>query len=150
MKIKPTPNNWLQIEKNGKIHGSLKAVFLSLYGYTSDADGIRHAVIEGECSGQGFAWITEGREIENYLNCDKVKESVIAVHPSASQIIGKDKWANLLKYKKEGSKNERTANKVKVAKHYVKNNDVNFNVFDLNERMDELCDFILKANGNKI
>ncbi len=38
----------IQIEKSGKIHGALKAGFLSLYGYASDADGIRHAVIEGE------------------------------------------------------------------------------------------------------
>ncbi len=104
-----------------------------------------------ECdSGPGFAWITEGREIENYLNYDKVKESFMAVHPPVSQFFAKGKWKSLLKYKKTGSKNERTANKVKVAKHYVKNNDVNFNVFDLNERMDELCDFILKANGSKI
>ena len=38
----------MQIEKNGKIHGALKSGFVSLYGYASDADGIRHAVIEGE------------------------------------------------------------------------------------------------------
>ncbi len=37
-----------QIEKSGKIHGALKEGFVSLYGYTCDADGIRHAVIEDE------------------------------------------------------------------------------------------------------
>ena len=31
------------IEKNGLLHKSLKDGFLKLYGYTSDADGIRHA-----------------------------------------------------------------------------------------------------------
>ncbi len=107
--------------------------------------------LKSECdSGQGFAWITEGREIENYLNYDRVEKSVLAVHRSASQLLNKGEWANLLKYKTAGSENERTANKVKVAKHYVENNDVDFNVLDLNECMDKLCAFILEANGNKI
>ena len=34
------------IEKNGLLHKSLKDGFLKLYGYTSDADGIRHAIME--------------------------------------------------------------------------------------------------------
>src|SRR5262249_50572550 len=28
------------------LHGALKAAFLSLYGYTSDSGGIRHALLE--------------------------------------------------------------------------------------------------------
>ena len=35
-----------EIEKNGLLHKSLKDGFLKLYGYTSDADGIRHAIME--------------------------------------------------------------------------------------------------------
>jgi len=34
------------IEANGRMHGALKASLSSLYGYTSDADGIRHAMLE--------------------------------------------------------------------------------------------------------
>jgi AbiJ N-terminal domain 4 len=33
------------LEKEGKLHSALKAGFVSLYGYTSDADGIRHAML---------------------------------------------------------------------------------------------------------
>jgi hypothetical protein len=33
------------LEKNGKLHPSLKDAFSKLYGYTSDADGIRHALL---------------------------------------------------------------------------------------------------------
>ncbi len=36
----------LELENSGKIHGALKSSFSSLYGYTSDADGIRHAMME--------------------------------------------------------------------------------------------------------
>lgn len=34
------------LEKGGKLHPALKSAFSSLYGYTNDADGIRHALIE--------------------------------------------------------------------------------------------------------
>lgn len=34
------------LEKEGQLHGSLKAGFSKIYGYTSDADGIRHAILD--------------------------------------------------------------------------------------------------------
>ena len=33
------------LERGGTIHGALKSAYGSLYGYTSDADGIRHALL---------------------------------------------------------------------------------------------------------
>lgn len=37
-----------EIEKTHKIHGALKKAFSSLYGYTSGAGGIRHALLEDD------------------------------------------------------------------------------------------------------
>lgn len=34
------------LEKSGKLHASLKSGFTKLYAYTSDADGIRHAMLD--------------------------------------------------------------------------------------------------------
>ncbi len=34
------------LEKKGAMHPALKSAFLSLYGYTNDAEGIRHALME--------------------------------------------------------------------------------------------------------
>ncbi|NOT48655.1 MAG: hypothetical protein HOP17_13015 [Acidobacteria bacterium] len=34
------------IEKKHHLHGALKQGFLKLYGYTSDADGIRHGLMD--------------------------------------------------------------------------------------------------------
>ncbi len=34
-----------ELEVNGKLHPALKSAFSSLYGYTSDAEGIRHALM---------------------------------------------------------------------------------------------------------
>jgi len=101
-------------------------------------------------SGLGFAWVTKGREVENYLDYDKIEASVVAVHPSASHLLAKGEWENLLKYKKTRSTEERTASKVKVAKHYVENNDVDLSILDLNERIRDLCVFISEVNGNEI
>lgn len=101
-------------------------------------------------NGPGFAWVTKGREVENYLNYDLVEKSVLAVHPSASHLVAKGEWENLLKYKKTKSSEERTASKVKVAKHYIENNDVDFNNLDLNEKICQLCDFISDVNCNVV
>lgn len=35
-----------EMEINFKLHPALKSTFSSLYGYTSDADGIRHSLLE--------------------------------------------------------------------------------------------------------
>ena len=37
-----------ELERKKQLHPALKSSFSSLYGYTSDADGIRHALIEEE------------------------------------------------------------------------------------------------------
>lgn len=35
-----------EIEKHMELHGALRSAFRSLYGYTSDADGIRHSLLD--------------------------------------------------------------------------------------------------------
>lgn len=101
-------------------------------------------------SGVGFAWVTKGREVENYLDHDQVEKSVIEVHPSAANIVAKGVWENLLKYNKSRSRLEKTANKIKVARHYIKENEVDFEVLDLNEQVVKLCNFISQVNGIEI
>ncbi|ASF48562.1 hypothetical protein CEK71_22265 [Methylovulum psychrotolerans] len=104
--------------------------------------------------GPGFTWITEGREIENYLDPEKIESSVKAIHPSAAQLLQKSQWSNLLEYEKntDSSKppskisNIRAANKVKVAKYYVEHYPADLTVLDLNKQIDRLCTFIASSN----
>jgi AAA15 family ATPase/GTPase len=100
--------------------------------------------------GPGFTWVTEGREIENYLDHNKVEETVLSVHPSASNILEKSQWSNLLQYKNNKGSSDKTASKVKVARYYVEKYQPDFSVLDLNKRLEQLCDFISSSNGNEI
>lgn len=105
-------------------------------------------------AGNGFAWVTEGREIENYLDEASLRASLKQVHPSMVRPVGSGMWANLLKFEvdpeKSNAKNkdpERTGNKVDVASHYLKHNGVKRGVLDLEPRLDQLCTFINRCNA---
>ena len=39
-----------EVEDKVGLHGALKNAFSSLYGYTSNAEGIRHALLDGKTS----------------------------------------------------------------------------------------------------
>ncbi|MDD2865250.1 MAG: AAA family ATPase [Methylococcales bacterium] len=101
--------------------------------------------------GEGFAWVTAGRETENYVNPEHIEECVIAVHPSALEIISKNKWENTLKYEQKIKRTvkEKTADKVKVARHYVENYAVDLSIYDLEQQIKKLRVFICKANNLK-
>ncbi|MDA3799193.1 MAG: AAA family ATPase [Kiritimatiellae bacterium] len=98
--------------------------------------------------GPGFSWVTSGREVENYLDESLIEKSVLAVHPSAFKILAKGRWNNLLKYKTKSGRKEKTANKVKVAKHYIDTFEADLSILDLDERVAELCDFIASCNDS--
>ncbi|HET8709734.1 MAG TPA: AAA family ATPase [Spongiibacteraceae bacterium] len=97
--------------------------------------------------GPGFAWVTKGREIENYLEYEKLAQSIRAIHPSSYSLALKGEWENLLIYK-NNKKEERVANKVKLARHYTSTFDANLDVLDLRRRIKQLNDFICNANGS--
>jgi AAA15 family ATPase/GTPase len=109
-------------------------------------NGTKQRLKEEFNSGDGFAWVTKGREVENYLDPDKLEISIKAVHPSAGNIVSNSQWGNLLIYTKNTSVETRPANKVKVAHHYVQHNIPNLDTLDLKDRINELSNFIRHAN----
>ncbi|RZS42075.1 putative ATP-dependent endonuclease of OLD family [Limnobacter thiooxidans] len=96
-------------------------------------------------SGPGHAWITDGREIENYLHSSQVTNAISAIHPRAIQIAGAGKHANLLRIKSVKGK-DTMASKVEVAKYVAANFEPDFGVLDLRKRVTELRKFILDSN----
>ena len=96
-------------------------------------------------SGPGHAWITDGREIENYLQPSQLTSAIAAIHPKAVQIAGTGKHANLLRIKSAKGK-EAMASKVEVAKYVVEHFEPDLGALDLRKRVALIRKFIVDSN----
>lgn len=99
--------------------------------------------------GPGFAWITQGREIENYLDVGKVKNAINKVSPKAELISSFGTYDNYLSIETGGEKKQ--ASKVEVAKQYVASNTLHSaedieNTLDLKTELNRLISFIRESN----
>ncbi|UST56562.1 AAA family ATPase [Pseudomonas moraviensis] len=94
----------------------------------------------------GVAWVTKGREIENYIAPQYMEVAIKQVHRTAKRIVSQSIWANALEYKKLHARKKTVANKVKVAAKISSEYKPDYSVLDLGERIDELCTFIRKCN----
>jgi len=92
----------------------------------------------------GVAWVTEGREIENYVQPATLKVAVESVAIGRGTAVQTGKFQNPIPKIKKGSKT--SISKMKVAKQVV-TIPSDQSRYDLQERLDELCSFIRKANG---
>jgi len=98
--------------------------------------------------GPGLAWVTKGREIENYVDHALLQSSVAEAH---SKTYGRPSKGGPYEYalhykRKDNNRVEGSVDKVKVAK-IVCEEPPNLDVLDLRERLDELVAMIRKANG---
>lgn len=96
-------------------------------------------------TGPGYAWITDGREIENYLPSDQVKEAISSTKPSSTHASKFNRYSKYLSIKTKSGKNEQ-ASKVDVARYIIKNYDPNLNVLDLSAQIRALVKFIHESN----
>ena len=97
-------------------------------------------------NGSGFAWITEGREIENYLDSEELKAIAKSVDKNYIAPSKNSKWNNYLSYKKTPSGPKTNVNKVKVAREYVNKVEPNYECLDLDENINKLVSFIKSSN----
>ena len=95
--------------------------------------------------GPGYAWITKGREVENYLPVQQVLSSIMAVMPSATPNGATSQFDNILKITRKNEK-EAQAPKVEVARHIISNNSADLSQLDLNAQIERLCAFISASN----
>jgi AAA15 family ATPase/GTPase len=93
-----------------------------------------------------IAWVTKGREIENYINPELYERCVLKIHSSAEKLENKSIFSNLPRYNKKGSSEISIASKLEVAKEVTKY-EVNLSILDLQDRINSVCDFIKEANG---
>ena len=95
--------------------------------------------------GPGFAWISFGREVENYLPVDSVSEAVATTIPSATRLGGSDRFDNLLKIRR-ASGSEAQATKVDVAKWITINTEPDLTMLDLRQQLTKLAAVIRESN----
>lgn len=93
-----------------------------------------------------MVWITNGREMENYIEPDLYEKSLLKVHQDGKRIENKSIYSHLPIYQKKGKRGVFVANKIKVAKEVI-NNPTDFDILDLNTKLSELIRFIKKSNG---
>ncbi len=95
--------------------------------------------------GAGFAWITAGREIENYFSADSLKEAIESVHSTATVTSKLGKYDNCLSIKTAKGKKTQ-ASKVRIAKYIARNKTVDLGALDLSKKVTDLVDFIKDSN----
>lgn len=95
--------------------------------------------------GPGYAWVTKGREIENYIPDEILQSAIQAVAPSAKLKAKMGQYENNLSITiKNGKKSQ--APKVKVAKYIAENTEPDLNILDLHTNLNKLIRFINESN----
>ena len=95
--------------------------------------------------GPGFAWITAGREIENYIPASTLEYAIRGVHTDVVRVPDPKQFGEPLVYfRSKGPQKE--ADKVKVACKVAESVPV-LDVLDLRKMVDRLVKFITEANG---
>jgi hypothetical protein len=116
----------------------------------NDADVLKPACkrIRDELSvGSGFAWVTAGRETENYVDIDFVTRAI----KSSPQRSFKDfpdagPFGSRLEYRDDAG-NTQTLKKIEAAEFITANCQPRFDIMDLDASLRRLSEFIREANG---
>ncbi len=91
-------------------------------------------------------WITEGREIENYIDKSHLKKCIKLCYPKFNTSKLKyGKWKNLLKVINTKGKYH-SLSKTKIARAYAQNIIPNLSIYDLENRVNQVCQYIIKSN----
>ena len=108
--------------------------------------------------GGGVAWLTKGREIENYIKHDRLQRVLQSLYEDTyGAALPESPYSHALHFELASGKRQRAdgsasdtirtdADKVKVARAVVADGSDDLDVLDLEERIEELVAMIRKAN----
>lgn len=116
--------------------------------------GTKQRVIDGFAESGGLAWLTEGREIENYVPHDIFSEAATSVHATADPKKATQPFGDMFLGVKraKGSTTTRgvvTPDKVAIAVAATAESDEVWPVMDLRERVQDLVTYIRESNQNQ-
>ena len=118
----------------------------------AEGDGLREAkvrIVREFSESGGLAWVTDGREIENYLPPDVFASAAREAHPSVNPARATGRFSDMfagVKRKGSGGAGVVTPNKVEIARIAVRESDLVWDVLDLKERVSSLVASIREAN----
>ena len=115
---------------------------------TSDEaiNATKQKVVDEFEQGPGFAWVTQGREIENYVAPGLMKQAVKAACPKAKELATRDSFGHSWHYKTDSGEIREDGDKVKIARQ-VCLAETSLDVLGLKSQITKLVDFIRKSNG---
>lgn len=96
--------------------------------------------------GDGFAWITAGREIENYITPEQTLDVLKAIDPHADRLVSHGQYEHYWHYQRHGSNERRTADKLKLARGTTAT-PANLDVLDLRAQVERAAEFIRVCNN---
>jgi predicted ATPase len=96
-------------------------------------------------SGPGFAWITKGREIENYISPEVVEGAIRAIASEDAELCGQGIFDDLLAYRSGVKSKTKSADKVKVARKITEQR-AELDILDLRKQLTKLTEFIDQCN----
>ncbi|MBD2035317.1 AAA family ATPase [Leptolyngbya sp. FACHB-321] len=112
----------------------------------SPINATKRRIRDGFNQGPGFAWITKGREIENYIAPEVLERVVRSIYPEAASMVDTQLYAHCLFFKTAKGVVKDRVDKVKVA-HEVVKYEPTLDVLDLRKMIAKLVSFIHEANG---
>jgi hypothetical protein len=108
----------------------------------------KNRLVEEFDQGPGFAWVTEGREIENYIPSETIASSIQAIRPGATPIAG-GQFSKMLRIRGEGKEGAKSPlDKIAIARH-VCQSAVDWTHLDLDRRVTLLVEFIEASNDTR-
>lgn len=110
----------------------------------SHLGGTKKRLIGELSQGSCFAWVTKGRELENYVPPELLRQSVAATHPHERAVLPADLFDDSWSYR--GGSRDKPVDKMLVARK-VTEQPAEFGVLDLHEKLAGLVRFIRQANG---
>lgn len=95
--------------------------------------------------GPGHAWITSGREVENYLSRSQVTSALSAICGSSTPLTNFDRYENVLSIRKpRGGAGQ--ASKVEIARYVADNFKPDFSILDVRDEVRKVVSFIRDSN----
>ncbi|MEO8000662.1 MAG: AAA family ATPase [Arenimonas sp.] len=92
--------------------------------------------------GKGFVWVTEGREIENYIPSNLLTQAIKKISKSANiELIDDNKYGCRTEYKKSAAHNPVKVDKIKLAKE-ICGNAADLSLHGLRKQINALVSFI--------